>query len=142
MTTTAEAPAGVFTLTATRLLQTRPLLKAMTAVAELTDELAFVYKSSKRGDPPLLLQAAALAKSLNVQLAVVVPFVIPADGPDVVVFGLPRIAPHGDERWAVPMSTESSWWVCRALRRRRRVPAASQHAPPGEEQQQLSLIHI
>ena len=39
-----------------------------------------MYKSAKRSDP-LLLQAASLAHSLNADLAVVVPFVIPADGP-------------------------------------------------------------
>lgn len=44
------------------------------------DQLAFAYRSSKRGDA-LLLQAAALAGSLNMQLAVVVPLVLPPDGP-------------------------------------------------------------
>lgn len=43
-------------------------------------ELAFAYRRSKRGDP-LLLRAADLARSLNMQLAIVVPFVLPADGP-------------------------------------------------------------
>lgn len=52
----------------------------MAAADQRTDELAFAYRSSKRGDA-LLLQAAALAGSLNMRLAVVVPFVLPADGP-------------------------------------------------------------
>jgi len=52
----------------------------MAAADQPTGQLAFAYRSSKRGDP-LLLQAAALAGSLNMRLAVVVPFVLPADGP-------------------------------------------------------------
>lgn len=52
----------------------------MVAADQRTGQLAFAYRSSKRGDG-LLLQAAGLAGSLNMQLAVVVPFVLPADGP-------------------------------------------------------------
>ena len=52
----------------------------MAAVAQRTGELSFIYKSSKRGEA-LLLKAAALAGSHDLQLAVVVPFVRPADGP-------------------------------------------------------------
>jgi len=52
----------------------------MATATERTTQLAFAYKSSKLGDR-LLLQAAALAGSLGMELAVVVPFVLPADGP-------------------------------------------------------------
>ena len=45
-----------------------------------TTQLAFAYRRSKRGDP-LLLRAADVAGSLEMGLAVVVPFVLPADGP-------------------------------------------------------------
>lgn len=45
-----------------------------------TDQLAFPYRSSKRGEA-VLLRAVALAGSLSMHLAVVVPFVPPADGP-------------------------------------------------------------
>jgi len=48
--------------------------------ATSTAELAFAYKSAKRSGP-LLQQAAAMARSLSMELAVVVPFVVPADGP-------------------------------------------------------------
>ena len=49
------------------------------ATANVTRELAFAYKSAK-GSDPLLLEAAHLAASLDQELAVCVPFVIPADG--------------------------------------------------------------
>lgn len=50
------------------------------ATAAVTKQLAFAYKSAK-GSDPLLLRAAHLAASLDQELAVCVPFVIPADGP-------------------------------------------------------------
>ena len=50
------------------------------ATVTATAQVAFAYKSSKRGDA-LLHRAAELAASLDRELAVVVPFVIPADGP-------------------------------------------------------------
>lgn len=43
-------------------------------------QLAFPYRTSKRGEA-VLLQAVDLAGSLHMHLAVVVPFVLPADGP-------------------------------------------------------------
>lgn len=52
----------------------------MPAAVKQRTSLVVGYKSSKRGDH-FLLRAAGLAKSLNAQMAVVVPFVIPADGP-------------------------------------------------------------
>ena len=52
----------------------------MAVADQRTGQLACPYRSSKHGEA-LLLQAAALAGSLNMRLAVVVPFVIPADGP-------------------------------------------------------------
>lgn len=48
--------------------------------AARTAQLAVAYRRSKRGDS-LLLQAAGLAESLKASLAVVVPFVLPDDGP-------------------------------------------------------------
>lgn len=52
----------------------------MAAVAQRTAQLAFIFKSSRRSDR-LLVQAADLAAELGRDLAVVVPFVTPADGP-------------------------------------------------------------
>ena len=49
------------------------------ATATVTRQLAFAYRSAK-GSDSLLLQAAHLAASLDQELAVCVPFVIPADG--------------------------------------------------------------
>ena len=46
----------------------------------LTPQLAVAYRSSKGGEAALL-RAAAAAESLDIELAVVVPFVLPADGP-------------------------------------------------------------
>ena len=52
----------------------------MAAVAPRTAQLAFSYKSSRRSDR-LLEQAADLAAKLGRDLAIVVPFVTPPDGP-------------------------------------------------------------
>lgn len=52
----------------------------MAAVAQQVGALAVAYRSSRRSDR-LLLEAASAAGSLGLDLAVVVPFVIPADGP-------------------------------------------------------------
>ena len=52
----------------------------MATTAQQAGQLAFPYRSAK-GSDDFLLQAAAVAESLDLQLAVVVPFVVPADGP-------------------------------------------------------------
>ena len=52
----------------------------MAVAAEPAAQLAFAYRRSKSGQD-VLLRAAAMAESLRVELAVVVPFVLPADGP-------------------------------------------------------------